>query len=206
MLDPAAALLAGITAGLAVAIPLGPIGVMIVDAGVRNGFRSAFFAGLGTATVDGAYAAAAALFGAAIGVWLAPAAATLQLAAAAVLAAIGIVGLVRLARHGVAPLAAAAVPPAHHTFTRFAALTAVNPLTAATFAALMVGLPAVSDAPGGARLLFVAGAFGASLAWQSTLAGSGAVLGHRLPPAGRWWTTLAGQLIVLGLATRLALG
>ena len=63
----AAALLAGISAGLAVAVPLGPIGVMIVDTGIRDGGRSAFAAGLGTATVDGLYAATAALFGAAVG-------------------------------------------------------------------------------------------------------------------------------------------
>jgi threonine/homoserine/homoserine lactone efflux protein len=54
-----AALIAGLSAGLAVAVPLGSIGVMIVDTGIRDGGRSAFAAGLGTATVDGLYAAAA---------------------------------------------------------------------------------------------------------------------------------------------------
>jgi threonine/homoserine/homoserine lactone efflux protein len=47
------ALAAGIVAGLAVAIPLGAIGVLIVDLGVRGGFRPAFLAGLGTALADG---------------------------------------------------------------------------------------------------------------------------------------------------------
>jgi threonine/homoserine/homoserine lactone efflux protein len=205
MLDPAAALAAGISAGLAVAIPLGPIGVMIVDIGVRRGFRPAFVAGLGTATVDGLYAATAALFGAAVATVLAPAEDALQLFAAAVLAAIALVGLRALPDRHAAPDEPAAAPPAHHTFARFFALTAVNPLTAATFAALMIGLPAVSDAPAGARVLFVLGAFASSLAWQSTLAGSGALLGHRLPPSGRWWTTLAGNVIVLGLALKLVL-
>src|SRR4051794_29199111 len=82
------ALIAGVSAGLAVAVPLGPIGVMIVDTGIRDGARPALAAGLGTATVDGLYATAAALFGAAIGAWLAPAADPLRIAAAAVLAAI----------------------------------------------------------------------------------------------------------------------
>jgi threonine/homoserine/homoserine lactone efflux protein len=173
---------------------------------VRRGFRPAFFAGLGTATVDGAYAAAAALFGAAIGAWLAPAEHALQFAAAGVLAAIALLGLASLPNRHAAPAEPAEAPPDHHTFARFFALTAVNPLTAATFAALMLGLPAVSDAPAGARALFVVGAFASSLAWQSTLAGSGALLGHRLPPSGRWWTTLAGNLLVLALAIRLALG
>jgi threonine/homoserine/homoserine lactone efflux protein len=41
---------------IAVAIPLGAIGVLIVDLGVRGGFRPAFLAGLGTALADGLYA------------------------------------------------------------------------------------------------------------------------------------------------------
>jgi arginine exporter protein ArgO len=82
----------------------------------------------------------------------------------------------------------------------------VNPATAVTFAALMLGLPAVADGTPTDRAIFVAGAFLASLAWQSLLAGSGALLGHRLPPSGRWWTSLAGNVIVLGLAVRLLAG
>jgi threonine/homoserine/homoserine lactone efflux protein len=197
------AALAGISAGLAVAVPLGPIGVMIVDTGIRAGARPALAAGLGTATVDGLYAAAAALFGAAIGSWLRPAADTLRLVAAAVLVAIAVYGLLRLRRRGAHAAEPKAPPPAHHVFARFFALTAVNPATAVTFAALMLGLPAVADGSAADRAVFVAGAFLASLAWQSALAGSGALLGHRLPESGRRWTSLAGNLIILALAVRL---
>jgi threonine/homoserine/homoserine lactone efflux protein len=197
------AVLAGVTAGLAVAVPLGPIGVLIVDTGIRHGPRPALAAGLGTATVDGLYAATAALFGAAIGAWLAPAEDTLRVVAAAVLVAVAAYGLLRLRRTGPAAPEPRAAPPAHHLFARFVALTAVNPATAITFAALMLGLPAVAGGSATERALFVAGAFAASLAWQSLLAGSGALLGHRLPPSGRWWTSLAGNLIILGLAVRL---
>src|SRR5262245_6715508 len=135
----ATAIAAGVAAGLAVAIPLGPIGVLIVDTGIRNGFRSAFSAGLGTATVDGVYAAVAALFGAAVGVWLAPAEGALRIGGACVLAAVGLVGVWSLRRRGSEERERAA-PPAAHVFGRFVALTAVNPLTAVTFAALMLGL------------------------------------------------------------------
>jgi threonine/homoserine/homoserine lactone efflux protein len=201
-----AALVAGVSAGLAVAVPLGPIGVMIVDTGIRDGGRSAFAAGLGTATVDGLYAGTAALFGAAVASRLAPAEDTLRLVAAAVLVAVAVYGLLRLRRGAATVTDSPAPPPAHHLFARFVALTAVNPATAITFAALMLGLPAVADGSAGERVVFVAGAFAASLAWQSVLAGSGAVLGHRLPPSGRWWTSLAGNVIVLALAVRLIAG
>jgi arginine exporter protein ArgO len=197
------ALAAGIVAGLAVAIPLGAIGVLIVDLGVRGGFRPAFLAGLGTALADGLYATVAAVAGLAVGAWLAPAERAIALAAAAVLAAVAVYGLVAMRRGP----AARALPPADHRLVaRFLALTAVNPATAATFAGLIVGLPAVAHASAPGKAAFVAGAFGASLAWQSTLAGGGALMRHGLPPSARTWTSVIGRVLVLALAVKLALG
>jgi arginine exporter protein ArgO len=196
-------LTAGIVAGLAVAVPLGAIGVLIIDLGVRGGFRPAFLAGLGTATADGLYAIVAAAAGLAVGAWLVPAERTIQLVAAGVLAAVGITGLLALRR----PATRAPAPPADgRLVARFLALTAVNPTTAATFAGLMVALPAVARAAAPGKAAFVVGAFGASLAWQTTLAGGGALMRHGLPGRARTWTSLAGQLVVLALAARLAVG
>lgn len=197
------ALAAGIVAGLAVAVPLGAIGVLIVDLGVRGGFRPAFLAGLGTALADGLYATVAAVAGLAVGAWLAPAEHAIALGAAAALVAVGVYGLIALRREP----AARALPPADHRLVaRFLALTAINPATAATFAGLIVGLPAVADASAAGKAAFVVGAFGASLAWQSTLAGGGALMRHGLPPGARTWTSLAGYVLVLALAAKLALG
>jgi arginine exporter protein ArgO len=197
------ALAAGILAGLAVAIPLGAIGVLIVDLGVRGGFRPAFMAGLGTALADGLYATLAAVAGLAIGAWLAPAERAIALVAAGALAAVGIYGLIALRREP----AARALPPADHRLVaRFLALTAVNPATAATFAGIIVGLPAVAHASAPGKAAFVVGAFGASLAWQSTLAGGGALMRHGLPPSARTWTSVIGRVLVLALAVRLAVG
>ena len=197
------ALAAGIVAGLAVAIPLGAIGVLIVDLGVRGGFRPAFLAGLGTALADGLYATVAAVAGLAVGAWLAPAEHAIALLAAAALAAVGLYGLIALRR---APTARALPPADHRLVARFLALTAINPATAATFAGLIIGLPAVAHASAPGTAAFVAGAFGASLAWQSTLAGGGALMRHGLPPSARTWTSIVGRILVLALALRLALG
>src|SRR6476659_4424037 len=92
------ALAAGIVAGLAVAVPLGAIGVLIVDLGVRGGFRAAFLAGLGTALADGLYAIVPAVAGLAVGAWLAPAERAIALGAAAALAAVGLYGLIAFRR------------------------------------------------------------------------------------------------------------
>jgi arginine exporter protein ArgO len=197
------ALAAGIIAGLAVAIPLGAIGVLIVDLGVRGGFRPAFLAGLGTALADGLYATVAAVAGLAVGAWLAPAERAIALVGAAALAAVGVYGLVALRREP----AARALPLADHRLVaRFLALTAINPATAATFAGLIVGLPAVAHASPPGKAAFVVGAFGASLAWQSTLAGGGALMRHGLPSGARTWTSVIGRVLVLALAAKLALG
>ena len=197
------ALAAGIVAGLAVAIPLGAIGVLIVDLGVRGGFRPAFRAGRGTPLADGQYATVAAVAGLAVGAWRAPAEHAIALLAAAALAAVGLYGLIALRR---APTARALPPADHRLVARFLALTAINPATAATFAGLIIGLPAVAHASAPGKAAFVAGAFGASLAWQSTLAGGGALMRHGLPPSARTWTSIVGRILVLALALRLALG
>jgi threonine/homoserine/homoserine lactone efflux protein len=209
MLEP---LLAGLLAGWGVAIPLGAIGVMIVDLGMRGGFRPAAAAAAGVATADLLYAAVAAAAGAAAAAALAPHAHALRLISAAVLAALGAYGLLAARRaaaigaaHPAAPAARPAAPPAGpRVYARFLALTSINPLTVAYFAALIAGLPAVSSSTTGAKVAFVLAAGAASLSWQLVLAGAGAALHHRLPPSARLYTALAGNAIVLALALRLA--
>jgi threonine/homoserine/homoserine lactone efflux protein len=195
-------LVAGLLAGWGVAIPLGAIGVMVVDAGMRGGMRPAAAAAAGVATADLLYAAVAASAGAAVAGALAPHAHALRLAAAAVLALVAALGLRALRRR---PADAAAAPPGRRPYLRFLALTSVNPLTVAYFAALIAGLPAVASAPAEAKAVFVLAAGAASLTWQLVLAGAGATLHRRLPPSARVYTALAGNALVLGLAAHMAL-
>jgi threonine/homoserine/homoserine lactone efflux protein len=184
-------MLSGIAAGLAVAMPLGAIGVLIVELGARAGWQAGAAAGLGTALCDALYATLAVVAGRAIASALDPVQQALTLAAAALLAAIGAwMVLSPLRRVEPGPL-----PPAHHLTLRFLALTAVNPLTAVIFAGLIAGDP---DRAAGAA--FVAGVFVASLAWQWALAGFGAILHHRLPAAAQRWTRVVGGGVVVALA------
>jgi threonine/homoserine/homoserine lactone efflux protein len=203
MLEP---LVAGLLAGWGVAIPLGAIGVMIVDLGMRGGFRPAAAAAAGVATADLMYAAMAAAAGAAVAGALAPHERALRLTSAAVLTVVALLGL-RMAA-GTRRAAPEAAPPGagHAVFLRFVALTSINPLTVAYFAALIAGLPAVASASASEKAVFVLAAGAASLVWQLVLAGTGAALHHRLPPAARLYTALAGNAIVLGLAVRMAIG
>jgi len=202
MSDLAEALVAGLLAGWGVAIPLGAIGVMLVDLGMRAGLRPAASAAAGVAAADFLYAALAASAGAAAAGLLEPHARALQLGAAVVLAVVAVLGLRSLPRR---PRSADATPSGRGLFLRFLALTSVNPLTVAYFAALMAGLPAVASAPAASKLAFVVAAGAASLSWQLVLAVTGAALHRRLPESARVCTAVAGNGLVLALAAHMAL-
>ncbi len=86
------------------------------------------------------------------------------------------------------------------TYARFVGLTIVNPTTIVYFAAVVVGLGVASEMTLGGALLFVVGAFLASLVWQSTLAATGAFAGRRLTPRARQVAVIIGNLFIVLLA------
>jgi len=174
----------GALAGLAIAVPLGAIAVLLLAEGAARGFRRGLPASAGVAAVDAVYAALAVGAGAAlapvIGTW------------GAWPGAIGGIVLVGLGGRGIRSAlrptdmdAAGAAPrPARgwHRFAAFFALTALNPATLLYFAAIVAGLASTVRSPASAAL-FVAGVALASFAWQSLLVGVGALL-HRRAGAG----------------------
>lgn len=231
-----AALVVGVLAGLAVAVPIGPVGVLLLREGLLRGTRVAVGAALGIATVDAAYAVAAVLVGVPVGRVVGEHATAVRLVSAAVLLAVGVagaVGVVRAARASATrvpeptgqvvatpgPVGRASV----RAYGRFVALTAVNPATAVTFATVAVGaiagLAATGDASAAAGAVgaevrpgpavagaFVLGVTLASVAWQLVLALGGGLLGGRLGERGRTVVSLGGSLVVVGLAAAVALG
>jgi threonine/homoserine/homoserine lactone efflux protein len=78
----------GVVAGLGIAVPVGPITVLVVDQAMRRGFRFGAIAGVGAATADLTYASLAALIGAAAAAALEPYAGPLRATGAGVLGAI----------------------------------------------------------------------------------------------------------------------
>jgi len=201
-----ASFLAGVVAGYAIAIPVGAIAVLIVELGVRRGFRIAGAAGAGAATADGLYAALAAIGGVALGAAIEPYEAPLRLVAGGVLlgiAARGLAVMLRGPRRGSGTTEGSRAAAA--TYLRFVGLTLLNPMTVIYFAALMLGLPEIgSGIP--ERGAFVVGALGASLSWQLMLAAVGAVAHRRLSARFQVGVTLAGNLVIAAFAVRIALG
>ncbi len=210
------AFLAGAAAGLGIAIPVGAIAILIVETGLRRGFRLAAAAGAGAASVDGLYALVAAAFGAALAAVLAPWERPLRVVAVVALAAIalrGLLGLRALSRP--ADAVGAPIRPdveaaerggsAVRTYGAFVAITLLNPLTVTYFAALVLGLGSTGAGPA-EKAAFVAGAFLSSLAWQTLLAVVGAFLHRRLSPQLRAGVVLLGNAIILAFAIAIGAG
>jgi threonine/homoserine/homoserine lactone efflux protein len=204
-MDPSAALIAGLAAGLAIAMQVGAVSLLLVEAAVVGGPRTGIAAGMGVATADLAFAVVAAVAGAAAGAALAGQKGEIRVFAAIVVAAIAVHGLVAIARERSAAAALSDEPGGRPRaeYARFLAITAANPLTIASFAAVAAALSL--DGPA-AAVAFAAGVGVASAAWHLALT---LVAGH----AGRWMTprvrrglAVGGRVAVLAIAAHLAFG
>src|SRR3954465_11969136 len=180
----------GLVAGYAIAIPVGPIAVLILRIGIRDGLRAALAAGAGTATADLIYATIAMLAGPVLVAVIQPVLVPARLLAAVVLLALALKQL-----RGVDFSGTAAEPVrAGRTYATVLALTLLNPATVIYFASLAIGLPIISTELA-ARGAFIVGAALASLSWQWLLAVAGSSLHGRVPPRLAAWTGVASSVI-----------
>jgi arginine exporter protein ArgO len=194
----------GAVAGLAVAMPVGAVGSYLVGLGARERIPVAAAAALGVASVDGGYAVIAALGGAGLQAVLSEASDWLEWMAAIILVVIA-VRTVQLAlrryRGSVGPIGRPRELTPTRAYVNLVALTALNPATLITFAAVAVGR---SSTEGGstwpAVALFAVGAFMASAVWQLLLTGGGNLLGRLLSGRrGQLGVSVCSALIMLAL-------
>ena len=204
-----AALVAGLLAGYGIAIPVGAVGAYLVALTARTSLRVGASAAMGIATVDGGYAVAAVLGGAALAGSIEPYAEPLRWASAVVLLVMAAAGAIAARRrHRAVPAADAVVQVEGRetplrSYVTFLGITAINPLTVVYFAALVLGSGA-QLAAGADAVVFVAAAFAASASWQLLLAGGGALLGRFVTsPRGRLVTALVSSAVIVALAVRM---
>ncbi len=198
-------LAAGALAGLAVAMPIGAVGMYLLGLAARERFGVACAAALGVATVDGAYALVAAFGGAGLGPFLRRVDGPLRVLAALVLVAVSahtIRTAMRRYRRPTGPALTPRLMGPGRAYLTLIALTAVNPATVITFAALVVGRSGSdgslfwSLAP-----VFALGAGAASASWQLLLVGGGSVLGRILRgPRGQLGVSVVSAVVTLSLA------
>ena len=180
----------------------GAVSLLLVETAVAGGPRAGIAAGVGVATVDLIFAAAAAVAGATAGALLEAHETEIRLVAAATLAGIAVHGLIGLRRTNAGRSSESVRdedPRAH--YARFFTITLLNPLTIASFAAVAASLPLGKPE---AAIAFAAGVGAASAGWHLALT---AAAGH----AGRWITpriqrglAVGGRVAVLLLAAHLA--
>jgi len=207
MNEVAAALAMGVVAGLAVALPVGPVALLVVQEGLARGFRIAAGAAVGVAAVDTLYAVAATTAGGGVARLLDGHDPEVRVLSAVALVAVAAWGL----RQTIAPRAGSVTPTAaawverttpSRTFARFVGLTVVNPLTALAFVSVAAGLAPRLGGTG--RAAFVVGVACASAAWQLTLAAAGSTLRTRLGDCARTWLSVVGHGSVVVLAAVVA--
>lgn len=200
------AFLLGVIAGFGIAIPVGAIAVLIVQVGIKCGFRCAASAGAGAATADLLYAVLAVTGGAALAATIGSIGSPLRWVSAAVLVVIAVRGIWRARR--IPPPVEGALPSRGEyaaTYAKFLGLTVINPMTVVYFAVVVLGLGLAEDFTLGDGGLFVSGAFLASLSWQTLLAAVGASAGRRLPRRFVPVSAVVGNIIVLAMAALIVL-
>lgn len=201
----------GLVTGWAIAIPVGAVAALLVSLTARTSWRVGAAAGLGVATVDGVYAAAAVLSGAALSSLLEPVATELRVASGAVLLVLAaLMAWHAWSRRAGGPRGSRArdeaVVRASSAYLLFVGITAVNPATVVYFAAVVLGNRDLVDGPLQGTV-FVAAAFAASASWQVSLAALGSGLGRVVTgPRGRLVTGLVASAVVAGLAVRTVVG
>jgi threonine/homoserine/homoserine lactone efflux protein len=205
-MDVTAALIAGLAAGIAIAMQVGAVSLLLVETSVAHGSRIGLASGLGVATADLLFAAAAAVAGGAAGAVLSDHELEIRLVAAGTLAAIAVHGLVAMRRERAVGRDAIADPAgagARAHYLRFLAITSVNPLTIASFAAVATSLPPGDAA---AATAFAAGAGVASAGWHVVLTVAAGRAGRWITPRIERGLGIGGRIAVLALAAHLAIG
>jgi putative LysE/RhtB family amino acid efflux pump len=180
--------------GLAIAAPLGPIGVLCINRTLEKGFWAGVAGGLGTALADASYATLAAAGFAAFSATLIYVDMPLRLVGGLFMIFLGVRGI------RAPPVKKAAAVGARDLLGTISAtffLTIANPATILSFAAIFAGL-GLANQPGAVNAaLVVAGVFTGSLLWWFVLSGVVAGLNHRLPAGfSRFTSALSGVVLV----------
>jgi arginine exporter protein ArgO len=198
--------LRGMVAGYGIAVPIGPIAILILELGIRRGFPTAFSAGAGAASADLIYATIASVAGGFLVSMLEPYTIPLRAISAVSLIGFGMYLLYRGRKRQDEKHFEVHPASSVQTYCTFLGLTLLNPLTVTYFTALILGLSAGTTSSSIEVLLFVMGAFCASLSWQTLLAGLSG-LGHkRLPPKLQSATSIVGNSMVIILGVLILVG
>ncbi len=168
----------GFAAGLALAIPLGPIAILMIQTATQRGWRHGAASALGAATVDTTYSLVTFALGSALTAWLGSYRLVLTLIGVSILLFLGLrtlvtnIGLFRTPDNAELPHTQPRSLGA--TYLTFVSATAINPPTALYFLAIAPSIgPLAGDSPWLGAVVFALGVFVASVGWGNALAAVG---------------------------------
>ena len=188
--------------GLAIAAPVGPVGLLCIERTLRQGAATGFVTGLGAATADAIYAAIGAAGLGTLIALLTRLATPLALAGCVLLLYLGIATLRRDAASHAAR--AASVHSLPRAYSSALALTLTNPMTILSFIAIFAGLAGVRTPSLADSVLMVVGVFAGSALWWLLLAYGGGRLLSRLGARGQLLVDKACGVLLIGFALLLA--
>ena len=186
----------GLGVGLAIAAPVGPIGLLCIQRTLRQGALIGLASGLGAACADAVYGGIAGFGLTSVADLLIDLQDELRIVGGIFLLLLGARIILRTGP-AEAPPAAAAQAPMAGAFGSCFVLTLTNPTTILSFVAVFAGLGLVGDAATyGAAVSLVIGVFLGSAAWWLTLSTSVGLLRGRMTAASlRWINWISGAAI-----------
>ncbi len=200
--------LKGLIMGLAVAAPVGPIGVLCIRRSLSDGRAAGLATGFGAATADATYGLLVAVGFAATGV-LDSYAGAMAIGGGALLVWLGLAsvrGFLRSAGGDAAIGAARTHGTIFKSWVTTFLLTMANPLTILTFVGMIAGLGAAAGSAPMAPYWLVAGVFLGSALWWLFLVQLALSIRSRMTPGlTRWFDLISGAVLVLWGA-QIALG
>jgi len=188
--------------GLAIAAPVGPIGVLCIRRTLRDGRLAGFVSGLGAATADGLYGAIAAFGLTAVSDVLVRNQTPLRLVGGLFLLGLGGRILLTAARRPQEAGVKAKGLLAGYATTF--GLTVTNPLTILSFAAVFTGLGLIPRRTAGAGILVLGVFLGSALWWLFLSAATGFLRRKAIDRAMTWINRISGTVIIAFGALALA--
>ena len=190
--------LQGVGVGLAIAAPVGPVGVLCVNRTLRHGIGIGLASGLGAAVADAAYGAVAGFGVSRVAEFLLGHQDTLRVLGGAFLLILGLRILIRGPAHEAGQPAWSAPRPVL-AFTSCFLLTLTNPITILAFVAVFAGLGMVESTTSiAAGAVLVLGVFLGSAFWWLALSGLVALLRGRVTPRILVWVNRISGAILTG--------
>lgn len=189
----------GVILGLAIAAPVGPIGLLCIQRSLVFGSRTGFVTGLGAATADAAYAAVAAFGLTAISSVMVAGQNGLRAAGSLCLIYLGLKAIAQqnesTGRRSGAPMNIAS------NYLSTVVLTLANPATILSFLAMFSSvMPQKAGADLNIAVQFTAGVFAGSALWWLALSSGVGMLRSRIGPRFVRLTNVLSGAMLLGFA------